>query len=848
MRGHVMDRSQNQIITLRAGVRLSAMLLATIAGSRLAIAQPSDQPAVEPPPAAALERMAEQHHGGAQPESSAAHGVTGSSSGPANAEAGLAAGKFKDAMKGSVKKQGLDIKVDANQLVDLAVKDEDLAAVLEMLSLQSQKNIIASKDVSAKVTANFFGVTFYQAMDAILHANGFGYIEKDNFIYVYTAEQLAAIIEAGKVRMTKVINLNYINPVDAAEFVKAALSEGGQITTPGKTIAFPTSKDVPGGGNDYVGRDLIVVTDFEENIAAVEELVKRLDERPVQVEIQATIVQANLSEMNAFGVDISLLANLDFADITDIGGPGRAADALGVNNQDKLTSPGASDLPFVPRGGSGAAANSSPGNFAGPGTFKIGFIKNDVAMFLRVLDQVTDTTVLSNPRILVLNRMASRVLVGRRVGYLNTTSTDTATTQTVEFLDTGTQLHVRPFVSDDGVIRLELKPQVSEAIVRDVRNSSGSVVTVPDEITNELTTNVIVRDGQTVVLGGLFRDKTQTTRRQVPFLGDIPILGEAFKGTDNEVERTEIIFLVTPKVVNDTALAAAGLRGLEKVDQIRAGSRENLLVFSRDKRSSQLLVEAQQLADAGDTQKALFKLQQSLAMNPVQTDALALKEKLTGQKTYWPSRSMLDEIVRREQGLPKADATPATPSTTPAATTTSNTTTSNTTESTTTNATTPVSSAVDTSATTATTATVTESAAPEHADSTGTSGSHSPSENATAPSETPGVSGGSINDLSTNFADPMVLPVVEPASQPVIEVPVVEPVTETPDFTATNMSEPTQPQLTPEQQQERFRVAMRVLFKYLTGGIAFDNSDVSTFAQIPESDANADLNVEATSK
>ncbi|XVJ58624.1 MAG: hypothetical protein HEQ23_04170 [Tepidisphaera sp.] len=843
-----MDRSQNQFITLRASVRLSAMLLATIAGSRLAIAQPSDQPKIDPPSSTGLESMVGQQPE-AQPEASGAHAVSGGShSAPTNAEAALAAGKFKDAMKGNAKKQGLDIKVDANQLVDLAVKDEDLAAVLEMLSLQSQKNIIASKDVSAKVTANFFGVTFYQAMDAILHANGFGYIEKDNFIYVYTAEQLAAIIEAGKVRMTKVINLNYINPVDAAEFVKAALSEGGQITTPGKTVAFPTSKDVPGGGNDYVGRDLVVVTDFEENIAAVEELIKRLDERPVQVEIQATIVQANLSEMNAFGVDISLLANLDFADITDIGGPGRAADALGVNNQDKLTSPGASDLPFVPRAGSGAAANSSPGNFAGPGTFKIGFIKNDVAMFLRVLDQVTDTTVLSNPRILVLNRMASRVLVGRRVGYLNTTSTDTATTQTVEFLDTGTQLHVRPFVSDDGVIRLELKPQVSEAIVRDVRNSSGSVVTVPDEITNELTTNVIVRDGQTVVLGGLFRDKTQTTRRQVPFLGDIPILGEAFKGTDNEVERTEIIFLVTPKVVNDTALAAAGLRGIEKVDQIRAGSRENLLAFSRDKRSSQLLVEAQQLADAGDTQKALFKLQQSLAMNPVQTDALALKEKLTGQKTYWPSRSMLDEIIRREQGLPKADTTPLSPSTTTSASTSgTDTTTPNVTTDATSNATTPVSSTVETSATT-TTAAVTENTTNEHEGTTGSQVSNPSSENVTpVPATTENV-GGSATDtstsISTNLADPMVIPVVEHT----IEQPIVEPVTEIPDFTATNMSDPAQPQFTPEQQQERFRVAMRILFKYLTGTTVFDNSDVSTFAQIPEGDANADLNVEAASK
>jgi type IV pilus assembly protein PilQ len=778
-----MDRRQNTFVTLRFGTRLSAMLLASIAGTRAALAQnsPQNQP-IEAPPSAGLDPVQTPNDPAFQPGSTdgGVQGVQGTGktafTDPAVA---LAAGKFKDPMNGGKSKKGLDIKVDGNQLVDLAVKDEDLAAVLEMLSLQSQKNIIASKDVSAKVTANFFGVTFYQAMDAILHANGFGYIEKDNFIYVYTAEQLAAIIEAQKVRVSKVINLNYINPIDAAEFVKAALSEGGQIKTPGKTAAFPSAKDVPIGEDQYVGRSILVVTDYEENIAAVEDLIKRLDERPVQVEIQATIVQANLTEANAFGVDFSLLANLDFSSLTGVGGPGKAADALGVNNQDKLSSPGSGDTPLVPNGSYGGAAVSNPGNFAGPGTLKVGFIKNDVALFLRVLDQVTDTTVLSNPRLLVLNRMASRVLVGRRVGYLNTTSTDTATTQTVEFLDTGTQLHVRPFVSDDGVIRMELKPQVSEAIVRDVRNSSGSVVTVPDEITNELNTNVIVRDGQTVVLGGLFRDKTQTTRRQVPFLGDIPILGEAFRGTDNEVERTEIIFLVTPRIVNDQSLAAAGLRGLEKVDQLRAGGRENLLMFSREKRSSQLLVEAQRLADAGDTQKALFKVQQSLVMNPVQTDALALKEKLTGQKTYWPSRSMIDEIVREQHGMPKADAT-GTPSADP-------------------------SSLVD----------VTVSDEPPAAPA---------SENA---ANAQGVA-------ATGEAVVLAEPVVVPDGHSDGSFPAAA--STEPAFDTALNTEPVV-ELSNEARQSQYRLAVASLFKYLTGVFPLGYSDVGTFAQFPDQES-----------
>ncbi len=550
--------------------------------------------------------------------------------------------------------RAMTVRVDDNMLVDLHVQDEDLGNVLEMLSIQSQRNIIATKDVSARVTANFYGVTFYQALDAILHANGFGYIEKDSFIFVYTAEQIEQILKSQRQRISKIIRLNYLNAIDAAEFVKPNLSEGGTIKTPGKTAAFPGKSDVPTGADEYSNEATMVVWDFEENVKAIEELIKQLDTRPQQVLVEATILQASLNEANAFGVDFALISDIEFDQFVGVGGPLKIVDALIANNSENLSSPGSGDAPAA-SGNDGGGIVSSPGNTSGPGTLKFGYINNDVGVFMRVLDEVTDTTVLSNPKILALNRQPARVLVGQRVGYLNTTSTDTATTQTVEFLDTGTQLHFRPFIANDGSIRMELKPQVSTAVIRDVRNSSGSVVTVPDEITNELTTNVMVRDGQTVVLGGLFRDRTRTTRRQVPFLGDIPILGEAFRGHDNEIERTEIIFLITPTIVNDTALASMGATGMEMVERVRTGSREGLLGFSREKRSSQHLIEAERLAAAGDTQKALWKTEQALTMNPRQIDAIALRERLTGEKSKWPTRSMLDEIVTKE-AKQKADA------------------------------------------------------------------------------------------------------------------------------------------------------------------------------------------------
>ena len=539
-------------------------------------------------------------------------------------------------------KETTKVRVDENAIVDLHVNDEDLANVLEMLSIQSRRNIIAGKDVSARVTANLYNVTFFEALDAILHINGYGYVEDGNFIYVYTSEEIEKLAAESRQKVSKVIKLNYLNAIDAAEFAKPLLSTDGQIKTPGKTASFPTLGDTPIGSDEYAHEAMLVVIDFEENVAEVETLIAQIDTRPAQVLVEATILQTQLNEANAFGVDFAVIANINFADFVGIGGPLQAANALiGGKSASGGTNP-------LPADGGGSAISSNVGNTAGAGGLKVGVVSNDVAVFMRMLDEVTDTTILSNPKILALNRQPSRVLVGRKVGYLQTTATETSTTQTVEFLDTGTQLYFRPFVTNEGMIRMELKPQVSEAVIRETNDATGAAVTIPDEITNELVTNVMVRDGQTIVLGGLFRESTETSRRQVPFLGDIPLLGKAFRGHDDETQRNEIIFLITPTIVNDTTLAEAGERGMDAVEKVRAGAREGVLRWSRDRMSALRNIEAERLAQEGDTDRALWMLDRSLTLNPGQADAITMRERLGAKRKNWPGRSILDDVIHGE--------------------------------------------------------------------------------------------------------------------------------------------------------------------------------------------------------
>lgn len=538
------------------------------------------------------------------------------------------------------------VNVDENLITELFVNDEDLNTVLQLLGVQAQKNIVTGQSVAGRVTANFYGVTFYEALEAILNVNGYGYIERGNFIYVYGLEELERIQEATRTRKSELVHLNYISAKDAAAFVEPMLSDSGIITLSPEAAEFRIPGDVPAGAEDYAATSTIVVTDYEEEVDAILDMLEQIDTRPAQVLVESTILQTSLNEANAFGIDFSIVGDLDFSEFTGSGGPLAVVPSLISGQGGTLV--GGTETPIAtPDDGDGGGVTSTAGNTQGPATFRAGVVSGDFAVFMRMLDEVTDVTILSSPKLLTLNRQPARVLVGRKIGYLSSTTTETATTQSVEFLDTGTQLYFRPFVSSDGFIRMELKPQVSDAEIREVTAVGGSAITIPDEITNELTTNVMVRDGQTIVLGGLFRETTSVTRRQVPFLGDVPILGHAFRGTDDSSQRQEIVFLVKPTVVNDQILLDEADRALAVIDNARTGIRKGLLPWSRTKMTANLNVAAQELIRKGEYKKALFKIQQSLSLDPTQTNVIAMREGLVGEEHAWEF-SFLQEIIDGE--------------------------------------------------------------------------------------------------------------------------------------------------------------------------------------------------------
>lgn len=502
---------------------------------------------------------------------------------------------------------------------DLNITDLEITKVLQVLSIEGQKNIIASRGVeNTKVSASLHKVTFDEALKSILEPNGFGYVEEGNFIYVMTKDELEKRELADRKLVTKILRLDYLRADEAAGFVTPMLSDNGSITASGNVEdgIDPGLDDV--GADNYSGPPTLVIRDYEDKVEEITSILGELDIQPKQVIIEATILRATLTENNQFGVDFSLFTDLTGASPLDI--------------VDGLISGGA---PTNERAG----AIQSGNNYSSDSAVKIGFVAGDAAVFVSALDSVTDTTLIATPKVTVLDRNRTSILVGDKIAYLSTTVTETSETQTVEFLEVGTQLNVRPFVASDGSVRLELKPSVSDATIRDIGDTDA-----PDESTVELTTNVIVESGQTIVLGGLFTDDTSVNRNQVPGLGDVPLLGAAFQGQDDTVGRSEVIFLVKATVVENETLVDLGKEGLARVGVAKLAEREGLLPWSRSKMTAAHMVNARKHYDeattlTGDAREAKmdeaeYSVNMALHMNPTMVDALILKEQITGEAAY----------------------------------------------------------------------------------------------------------------------------------------------------------------------------------------------------------------------
>ncbi len=517
------------------------------------------------------------------------------------------------------------IRVSKAGTVEMHVAGLPLSTVLETLSIQSRRNIIATPGVTGTVTAHLYNVTFEEALRAVLAANGAGYREGDGFIYVYTNAELAEITAGETPPITRIFRLYFCSSQDALAVVTPMLSDvGSAVAAPAAERGLDADANDAGGDSMAQG-DYIAVRDWPDVLDRIDETLRELDVPPTQVLVEATILAVRLEEDNALGVDFTLVGGVDL-------------ELLGAISN-AVTDLNLGELPTDRLERFNASVASDVSSDLPDGGLTIGVIKDHVGVFVRALEAITDTVVLANPKLLALNRQRAQVIVGRRDGYLTTTVTETQAIQNVEFLETGTQLIFRPFIGNNGYVRMELHPE----------DSVGTVVNgLPSEQTTEVTTNVIVRDGQTILIGGLFREVTTDTRSQLPLLGNMPIVGPLFRGRRDRIVRQEVIILLTVHIVsNEDAYARASEEVRQDLERVRVGMRRNMMWHGRERSAQAYYRKSLEQFAQGDSDRALWNVRMALHNDPRFVSAVDLQEEILASREWDDEGSAAREFIHR---------------------------------------------------------------------------------------------------------------------------------------------------------------------------------------------------------
>jgi len=521
-----------------------------------------------------------------------------------------------------VNSSGADVSTgDMIQLIKFN-KDQPIKDALRVLSARYKKNIVPSPSVDGILGfTTLTDVTFEEAMAAVL-GDRLKYEQKGNLTRVYTAEEYKKLKEDTERMVHKVFTLYYLTSDEAEKLLKPVLSSAGKFSLStgaeskisqsggGGGAGGGGSLNGGGGGDSMALNDTIVMYDFPENVLKAEDILKALDVRPKQVLVEATILRALLTEEMDLGVDLNLLAGVSLDGTADIiSGSVASTPIRQVGN---LT-------------GGGTPMEVSGFTTTGGNGLRVGIRSGDAVAFITALESVTDTTVIANPKILAVNKQEGSVLIGSNLGYRSSTTvaaSGTATTGEVKFLQTGTQLVFRPYIGSDGYIRMDIYPKDSTATL----NSDG----VPDETTTELRTNIIVKDGETIVIGGLFRDVVTSTKAQVPLLGDIPLIGALFRGTTDQTQREEVIILLTPHII-DSAGQTDGAARAEDISRKRYGARKELQSINRSRFAEDHYIKAVQYYTDGNNVESLSELNDALDLYPAYLEAIRLKEKIVSK-------------------------------------------------------------------------------------------------------------------------------------------------------------------------------------------------------------------------
>jgi len=484
---------------------------------------------------------------------------------------------------------------DAN--LSITIQGDDIRAVLELLSEQGALNILTSPNVQGTVTASLKQVSIEEALDAILRSTGYVWQREGQFIYVGTHEDFQSMKRSDDRVGTRLYRPNYVKAADLQTLITPLLTPSVgtvSISAPAEVGIGPDTNTA--GGDGFAGQEVLLVRDYEAVLYEIDQVVRQIDLRPTQVSIEAMILSVRLDDSNRLGVNFEFL---------------RDRDTIRLMSGDPV-----SNLAQIETDSGG---------------LKVGFLDASLSAFIEALETIGDTNVIATPHLMCLNKHRAEILIGEQLGFVSTTQTETSTTQSVEFLEVGTQLRIRPFISSDGLVRMEVHPELSTGTV-----TVQDGFTLPDKVITQVTTNIMVRDGNTVIIGGLLRDEMTADATQIPLLGSLPLVGPAFRQITEENERREILVLITPRIVYEPGIACRGDEAAAQFHQRHAVYADKMSPLGKRYVGRKYFRLAQDAWAAADQQRALRLINLAIHFDPMNRAAIDLRNDIAAGEAVGP--------------------------------------------------------------------------------------------------------------------------------------------------------------------------------------------------------------------
>ena len=444
-----------------------------------------------------------------------------------------------------------DKRVYTGERLTLNFQDIETRAVLQLLADASGQNIVVSDSVQGAVTLRLQNVPWDQALDIVLRTKGLDKRKNDNVIIVAPTEELASREKAELAARADVqdlaplrseyLQVNYAKASDLAALIKTEgsgglLSKRGSVTVDERT-------------------NTLLLQDSVDRLDDIRRLVGTLDIPIRQVQIEARIVIVNDDFTRELGARVGFSGFNSYDDGSSLGytsGSALANDsAIGSLLKDlEDDDPNNDGVPFVFSATEGVApprynVNLPVANPAGSLAFSLLGPDYLVDLELSAAQAEGRGEVISTPRVITANQREAIIQQGVEIPYQQSASSGATT---ISFKEAVLELRVTPQVTPDNRIILDLnikKDSVGQIIV------GGAGQQVPSIDTREITTQVLVNDGQTVVLGGILETERRETEKKVPYLGDVPVLGRLFKTTGKTNNKDELLIFVTPKILRE---------------------------------------------------------------------------------------------------------------------------------------------------------------------------------------------------------------------------------------------------------------------------------------------------------